>query len=122
MLQKYLFSTSDVAKMMFLLYPKGQLIGSLLCQQTEPCYFSVKTEGQVQFQTCISLHSDTLKGIWRESGLDRKNSQIKYCAKVQLLFWLVILSCQLHTGKDHKYTLAKKDKSVLVLPSRLLRN
>lgn len=51
-----------------------------------------------------------------------KNIQIKYCAKVQLLFRLVILSCQLHTGKDYKYTLAKKDEIFLVLPGGLLLN
>lgn len=121
-LQKYLFCISDVAKMMFLSHPEGQLIGALHCQQAEPCCFSARIEGQVQFQTHVGLHSDTLKDAYIERALDKKNIQIKYYAKVQLLFRLVILSCQLHINKDYKYTFAKNDKIVLVLPSGLLLN
>lgn len=48
-------------------------------------------------------------------GSDKENIQIKYCAKVQLLFRLVILVSQFHTGKDYKYA-AKKDKIIFLNP------
>lgn len=83
MLQKYLFSISDVAKTMFLLYPEVLLIRSLHCQQPEPSCFSVRIEGQVQFQNHISLH--ILKYAYIKKDMIRKNIQINYCAKVQLL-------------------------------------
>lgn len=42
---------------------------------------------------------------------------MKHSAKVELLFRGVIPSCQLHLGRDYKYTLAQEDKIALVLPS-----
>lgn len=112
MLQKYVFSISDGAMMIFLSYPEGQLIGSLHCKQTKPCYFSLRD--RFNFKHVI-LHSDSKRHIYIHTGLDKENIQIKYCAKVQLLVRLVILASQFHTGKDYKYT-AKKEKIVFLNP------
>lgn len=77
----------NIAKMMYLLCPKGQLEW-LHCQQKQALVFLSKDCGSRSVETHIHLHSDTLKDAC--IGLDRKNIQIKYCAKVQLLCCYVL--------------------------------
>lgn len=60
-----------------------------IASKTKPCYFSVRIVGQVQFEIHICFHSNTLKDAC--IGLDRKNIQVKYCAKVQLLCCFVLM-------------------------------
>lgn len=78
---------SNIVRMMSLLYPKGYLEW-LHCLRDQAPIFLGKDCGQVQFKIHICLHSDTIKDA--HTGLDRKNIQIKYCAKVQLLCCYVL--------------------------------
>lgn len=81
--------------------------------QTKPCYFS--PTDRFNFKHMLS-YIQTLKDMYYiHIGSDKGNIQIKYCAKVQLLFRLVILVSQFHTGKDYKCA-AKKDKIIFLNP------
>lgn len=60
-----------------------------IASKTKPWYFSVRIVGQVQFDIHICFNSNTFKDA--RIDLDRKNVQIKYCAKVQLLCCHVLM-------------------------------
>lgn len=116
---KSITSISDVAKMIFLSYPEGQLMGSVHCKQSKPCYLSLRNKFKCTLPCIQRLQKPQIHVC---INMDKENVQIKYCAMIQCLVKAVILACQFCTGKEYKYTTAREESIVIVLPTGLLLN